>query len=266
MRRNALSQSSIKQICSIAIAIMLVLFMVTSCQRPLPEPITTPAPVETPAPSPKVEANKPKGADETDRSGYNIIAYDREKDGELATQDIYVMGEVYVDPMLSTAVEDHLGDVVHFYVQIQINPPSPVFYYKGHTVEYYKNVPIMKRYNDAFEKWKKEEFDGKIEHTTADSASSIFYEIWEETASEYDKAEYNKANEELLLAMDAMGKWKGSDEYRGMLQQLRDTERERLKEKGLDIIEGELYRAYLTPEQILSFPCTDNYGYQIYWA
>ncbi len=123
MKRAILPQSIkikpmyVKRICSIAIAIMLVLLMVTSCQRPLPEPVITPAPVETPAPSPKVEANKPKGADETDRSGYKIIRLIP----HMGIEGFEIgRGELYISYSVRKAAEKYKGQDVYIPVYIRL--------------------------------------------------------------------------------------------------------------------------------------------------
>lgn len=99
--------------------ISLILF--TSCSRSLPapqsEPIITPAPVETPAPSPKVEANKPKGADETDRSGYKIIRLIP----HMGIEGFEIgRGELYISYSVRKAAEKYKGQDVYIPVYIRL--------------------------------------------------------------------------------------------------------------------------------------------------
>jgi hypothetical protein len=188
-------------------------------------------------------------------------------------------GEVRIAPGLLAALEEDNGSSGPYAVELD------VFFYGGLWETYLDEAherymecwedPAIQRYENMYEDWHAniyvpDELDLAMLEKGADISPERFAEYWNETASEEDRTAYAEASERRQRAWDAyLDRVADSETEETLRAKDRERERQRLSEAGIEVVYDEefhCFRGVLTRDQILHFPCSPSFGYQINWT
>lgn len=226
--------------------------------------------------------NDPTFAPEQDR----IVLYATDKTN-FENESIPNAGAIMVSPNLSRTIEppENTGNCL-FAVTIGLFHTNDDVWHELN-VEYHECIadPDYLDYSDRYSAWEREnymlmtaeeiaahygltypEFDDRPNYPT--TGYLLMHEDFETYLKEQvDAEEYARciaAQERMKAVCDEMD---GSrTRMKAAYNAARDAEFERLAALGFDVqIEDGVLIGFLTADQILNFPCTEEYGYQIIW-
>ena len=188
-------------------------------------------------------------------------------------------GEARIAPGLLATLEEDNGSSGPYAVELN------VFFYGGLWETYLDEAherymecwedPAVQRYESLYEDWRAniyvpDELDLAMLEKGADISPERFAEYWNETASEEDRAAYAEASGRRQRAWDAyLDRVADSETEEALRAEDRERERQRLSEAGIEVVydeESHCFRGDLTRDQILHFPCSPSFGYQINWT
>lgn len=199
-------------------------------------------------------------------------------------------GQVNLSGGVSMAIADPANTDALFYVSISIYcDPEQYFVYGGKTMSaWYEDRltdPAFVHHEAVYDAWYTDvylPFDAEMRAAEENGEEyaqgwekhdpgELFDAYWEETQTEEVKAAYAMLCENLRQAQDAYSVWLESDDFDAMMSQRMTDECARLVSLGLDVKPGSSgfvsrLTAYLTRDQIVSFPVSCEYGYIIMWA